>query len=391
MERIIADGVNLDLQELAQIWDNGQFFCLCGNTANVKKIAKMEKAIPAEYKKGHFGVFTSGSSGQPKLFIGKKSRTIALLKQIHIAQKCEPVESTICTLPLSYSYAFVNQWVWAHENNRSLIHTDGLSDPEKLETAFQNSSSAMICLVASQLRPFYHHFSGKKFPGVIRVNFAGERFPQAQIDLLKATFPNATIFNNYGCTEAMPRIAIRTAEETRDASNIGKPLPGVKLKADDDGHLLFRSDFSAVAQLDDAGVRKIAEDHWIPTGDMGNQLTDGSWRVTGRTDEVFKRCGEKVSISGMIEELNAEFGDMFSGYSLEDANGEAAWTLVLSNAPDSTQVRQVLIFLRERYTRAHWPIRLESLKEFPLLQNGKIDVTAVKLSENKKLHWRQRI
>lgn len=138
-------------------------------------------------------------------------------------------------------------------------------------------------------------------------------------------------------------------------------------------------------------MHKYQDCDWIETGDMGEQLPDGSWRVNGRSNEVFKRFGEKVSIAQVVGELRFGWDGSIVGYACDDANGEPGWVLVASPEPDKAQVRALLLALRERYTRAHWPIRVESMESIPRLPNGKVDLVGVRLDENKKLHWRQRI
>ena len=43
-------------------------------------------------------------------------------------------------------------------------------------------------------------------------------------------FPNARVFNNYGCAEAMPRLTVRPVKEGEEGVGIGNPLPGVELE-----------------------------------------------------------------------------------------------------------------------------------------------------------------
>lgn len=347
--------------------------------------------VPEEFQEAHFGILTSGSTGNPRLMVGSKERARELTKAIHTAQNCDLVSQTIGLLPLSYAYAFVNQWLWAHVMSRNFVKTNGFSTPDLLYTALRNAESAMTCLVKSQLPLFSKYFEKEQFPGVLRVNFAGEQFPQDQLAQVYSLFPNAQVFNNYGCTEAMPRLTVRRAEESDDASNIGRPLPGVELKTDAEGHLLFRSPYSAVASVGVDGVHVFGDDEWIATGDIGEQNADGSWRVTGRANEVFKRYGEKVSIVSVVGDLRRAWPGEMVGYACDDADGEPGWALVVSPEPDKLQVRELLHLMREGYTRARWPIRIESLNSIPRLPGGKVDLVRVRQDENKKLHWRQRI
>jgi acyl-CoA synthetase (AMP-forming)/AMP-acid ligase II len=292
---------------------------------------------------------------------------------------------------LSYSYAFVNQWLWAHVFGRRLHLTHGFSEPDTLQTALAEAEYAALCLVGTQVPLIRRFFPDAVFPGIIRLHFAGGRFPQEHLDFLRERFPNAQIYNNYGCAEAMPRLTLRRAEDASEAANVGHPLPGVELRSDDDKRLLFRSPYRAVAIVDDAGFRPIADDEWLPTGDLGEPVGDGSWRLLGRANEVFKRHGEKISLASLLTSVRAHWSGDAAFYREADPQGEESCVLVLSPQPDEGQLRALLQVFRKHYTRPHWPIRIESLAQLPLLPNGKPDLVGLKSAPDKQLHWRQRI
>jgi len=204
-------------------------------------------------------------------------------------------------------------------------------------------------------------------------------------------FPNARIYNNYGCAEAMPRLTIRSAEASAEATNIGRPIPGVRMKSSETGEILFRSDYQAVALYDDSGLFTPGNEDWVPTGDFGELIEDGYWRIKGRTNEVFKRYGEKIALSQLLESVNEVWSGQAVFYRERDPSGEEGHILALTPLAAKEQVNVVLQMFRKRYPRTHWPLRLESMDAFPLLHNGKTDFGALPRVENKTIHWRQRL
>ena len=54
------------------------------------------------------------------------------------------------------------------------------------------------------------------------------------------------------------------------------------------------------------------------------------------------------------------------------------------------EVLQILMGFRDAYTRPHWPLRIESIAQLPILPNTKIDTQGLALTPGKQLHWRQR-
>jgi acyl-CoA synthetase (AMP-forming)/AMP-acid ligase II len=301
------------------------------------------------------------------------------------------VRQTVLLLPLSYTYAFVNQWVWATVHNRNLMPTRGLSDPEGVRSALESATDAMLCLVGAQVPLLAGYFGDRSFPGILRVHFAGGRFPQERLDVVRAMFPRAMIFSNYGCAEAMPRLTLRRAEDSDDPNDIGKPLPGVAMKRGTEGELLFHSPYGAVGLIGSDGYQAIAPETWVATGDLAELTTSGTWRLAGRSSEVFKRYGEKISLSMLMSTVTGAWKSNAVFYREKDPAGEEGHVLLLAPAPSEAELRTILKAFRASHARVLWPLRIESIGDFPLLPNGKVDVLTASTFPDRTVHWYQRI
>lgn len=398
--QILTDAeVDADIRVLDAAWQGPGTFAFVPHRAGAGRdwIEAAMRALPAELRTGHFALLTSGSTGLPKLVIGKKQRSEALARVLHERQENEAIRRTIVTLPLTYCYAFVNQWLWSRVMGRELVLTGGFSRPDTLRRALAEAEDAMLCLVGAQVPLLVQAFAGAEvtFPGVLRLHFAGGRFPQDRLDVLNGFFPNARVYNNYGCAEAMPRLTLRPAEASPLGANIGHPLPGVELRVDERDALLFRSPYGCVGYVDGDGFHGVEADDWVPTGDLAREAGtgDGSWELLGRANEVFKRYGEKISLSMLQTTLSSAWSGQMAFYRETDSTGEAAHVLVLAPAPTASELRAVLQALRNNYSRAHWPVRVESIVELPRLANGKIDLVGLSQLPDggREVHWRQRI
>ena len=163
------------------------------------------------------------------------------------------------------------------------------------------------------------------------------------------------------------------------------------MTSDSEKRLLFRSPYGAVAYINDTGFHNVSPTDWIPSGDLGEPLDDGGWLLLGRANEVFKRYGEKISLPQLLTtEKNYWSGEAVI-YTEVDQSGEQGCILVLSPQPDEQEVRRILMGFREDHTRPHWPLRIESLEQIPLLSSGKMDTRSLALAQGKRVHWRQRI
>jgi acyl-CoA synthetase (AMP-forming)/AMP-acid ligase II len=385
--------VAADIRRLNEAWSAPATFAFVADKSGVpvEWIEEKLASMPEEYSEGHFILLTSGSTGRPKLVVGRRDRAERLVDVLHQLQESEPVREAVCALPLTYCYAFVNQWLWARQRQRRLVVTPGLAQPDRLKQSLAEATDAMICLVGAQVPLLAQYYETQAFPGVIRVHFAGGRFPQERLAEVRRLFPQAAIFNNYGCAEAMPRLTLRRGEAAPVAHHIGWPLPGVEMKSDEASRVLFRSAYGAVALVDELGFNRVDDTTWVPSGDLGREMEDGHWELLGREGEVFKRYGEKISLPQILSTIRANWRGQADCYRETDPQGEGGYVLVLSPHPAEAEVRALLKELSLKHPRTHWPLRVESLESMPLLPNGKTNREGLASHPEAQSHWRQRI
>jgi acyl-CoA synthetase (AMP-forming)/AMP-acid ligase II len=394
VEILTSQSAAADAEWLRSAWRRPESFILVPAKSGLEpnQIARFAELVPEQLRTEHFGLFTSGSTGEPRLVLGSRARATRLVEILHDLQHGDPVAETTLVLPLSYTYAFVNQWLWSERFGRRLVTTAGFSRPDALAADLARAEQAMLCLVGIHVPLLVAHYAGARFPGVIRLHFAGGRFPQEHLAVLRDFFPNAEIFNNFGCAEAMPRLTLRRAEDADDAADVGFPLPGVELRVSDTEALEFRSPYGAVGVVEADRFIEITPETWVPTGDLGGPTPRGSWQVTGRATEVFKRHGEKVSLQSLLAAVHGSWPGQAAFYREADAQGEEGHVLALSPIPTETELRDLLVTLRKSFSRAQWPLRIEGLPSgLPLLPNGKPDARAIPAQPGRQDLWHQRI
>jgi acyl-CoA synthetase (AMP-forming)/AMP-acid ligase II len=313
------------------------------------------------------------------------------VRVLHDVQESDAVATTVGLLPLSYTYAFVNQWLWAHVMNRVYVPTAGLTNPAELYRILEGASAVMLCLVGVQVPLLLAHFADAIFPGVIRVHFAGGRFPQERLPEVRVLFPNASVYNNYGCAEALPRLTVRKATAPAEAANVGRPLPGVELRVNDPDAIHFRSPYAAVGVVEGEAFIPIGAEDWVPSGDLGFLNADGSWTLLGRPGEVFKRHGEKVSLLALTTTVTSAWSGQHAFYRERDPSGEEGCVLAIAPMATAIEIRSVLSALRRNHPRSHWPLRIESLPVLPMLDNGKVDIRSIITVGSKCVLWKQHI
>ena len=382
-EQLVGDDSLLDCA-----WSERPTFAIAPTRARETAAAWLAQ-LPAALREDHFAVLSSGSTGRPRLVVGARTRAEEMARAIDRAQDGDGAGCAVQALPLGFAYALVNQWLWARVHGKTFVATRGLTDAASFGDALRRARDAQLCLVPAQV-PMLDALGDAAFEGVARVNFAGAPFPQARLAAVRARFPRARVFNNYGCTEAMPRLAV--AEVTDDAPTVAtRALDGVELRADERGQLQFRSAYGAVAYVDDAGCHALDDGRWIDTGDIGRVRADGRVELEGRVGEVFKRYGERVSLPAVLDTVLAVWRGDVAFYRVEDRAGEDGAVLVLAPRPHEDELRRLLQALRANHRRPHWPLRIESAAAIARLPNGKLDAVTVRDRGDLVTHWDQRL
>jgi long-chain acyl-CoA synthetase len=323
-------------------------------------------------------MMTSGSTGTPKLVAIDHENLVNGIYAIHSAQSLQSVTSTAILLPLAYSYALVNQLLWAVLYCRHVRVLPGLIDPLRTLEIIHDQRIEMLCLVGYQLRTLSALGLTQTSLECVRVvNFAGAPFPSDAFESLQRLFPRARFFNNYGCTEAMPRLTVaRVTDRLQPNTLVGPPIHTIELRiasAEPIGPIEFRGSSTSIGFVQPDGSL-LEHGTWIASGDLG-RLDDGLLSVLGRHDQIVKIAGERFSLIEIENSLlRAGFSQVLAWQDSTEPDGR-----ILCVVPGASEISpaQFVAHLRRCLSQPLWPRTVYTVDEWPLLANGKTDRTAL--------------
>jgi long-chain acyl-CoA synthetase len=327
-------------------------------------------------------LFTSGSEGKVKKVQLSRANIEANTQAVVESLNFEGVSEQFLFLPLHYSFGLLGQLIPAQTLG---IQTHFLPNMMALRSV---KLRGMLSAVGSQWDVLVKLLANDgPYREVTHVVSAGSRLSEGTRVSLKALFPNAVVYNNYGQTECSPRIlSLSSSQENFFSNDTGYPVKGLTARLSDEGELWVKGPQVMLGYLGDiAATSDKIKEGWLHTGDQATIASDGRVTILGRKDDLVKVGGERLSLL-TYSQTALELGLAREALALlyTDRAQVDRIALILGvgagNAPASE--KEVMVKLKEalkgKIASGHVPALILFRDELPKLPNGKLDRSAAK-------------
>jgi long-chain acyl-CoA synthetase len=258
-------------------------------------------------------IYTSGSTGEPKGVMQTHQAMVFTVGSLIEYLRLTPNEKILCVLPLSFDYGLY-QFLMAVTLGACLVLERSFTYlgqvlgrmRDEVVTVFPGVPTVFATLLAA------HRRNPLCFPSVTRITNTAAALPDEFTGALREIFPNALIYKMYGLTECK-RVSYLDPEliDTKPGS-VGKAIPGTEVyllstegkpvPPGEVGILYVRGPHVMAGywnrpDLTDKmlAAGKLPGEKVLCTHDLFRMDDEGYLYFVGRTDDIIKTRGEKVS------------------------------------------------------------------------------------------------
>lgn len=258
-------------------------------------------------------IYTSGSTGRPKgVMMTHQTMTHSLGSLLEVL-RLEDGMRTLSVLPLSFNYGMYQ-----------ILLNVAVAGTLYLETSFTYPAHTLERLAAERIQAFpgvptllarllaVHATSGMRVPSMVCVTNTAAALPEALAAGVQRMFPNVRLYRMYGLTECKRALYLEPELGSARPGSVGRAMPGSEVflrtpegqvpEPGEPGILHVRGPGVMLGywNLPDETERVLRPGRYpgervFVTGDWFKVDADGFYTFLGRSDDIIKTRGEKVS------------------------------------------------------------------------------------------------
>lgn len=258
-------------------------------------------------------IYTSGSTGTPKGVMQTHQSMVFTVGSLIEYLRLSADDRILCVLPLSFDYGLYQLLMTVALGACLVLERSFTFLGQTLErmrqdkiTVFPGVPTVFASLIAA------HRRNALRFPSITRVTNTAAALPDEFTAGLRELFPNALLYRMYGLTECKRVSYLEPELIDAKPGSVGKAIPGTEVyllnpegepvQPGQTGTLYVRGPHVMTGYWNRPDLTahmlkpgKLPGEHVLCTHDLFRMDVEGFLYFVGRTDDIIKTRGEKVS------------------------------------------------------------------------------------------------
>ena len=348
-------------------------------------------------------MFTSGTTGQPKLVPWTHDNVAASIEGVSGAYRLGPSDATVAAMPLFHGHGLIATLLTTLATGGAvLLPTRGKFSAHTFADDVDAAGATWYTAVPTIHRILLDRVPAQAataHPGRLRfIRSCSAPLPPAMVRRLEAAF-DVPVLAAYGMTETTHQASsvLPTDDQGTRMNTVGVPTGlSVRIVGDDGspgspgstGEVWLRGPAVVRGYLENAeATARTFVDGWVRSGDLGRIDKHGNLTITGRIKELINRGGEKISPE-RVEEVLTSYPSVAQAAVFgvpDELYGERVAAFVVPCAGCHVDVAELTSYGRERLSAFEIPERFILTDALPLTAKGSVDRS--ELAEARAHRW----
>ncbi len=331
-------------------------------------------------------IYTSGSTGKPKAVVCGHNNIVFAVQAIQCCLQYQESDVIGTFLPFSFDVGLYQLFLTFQVGATLALGRDTHVGPgllKKLADWRVSVVPAVPSLASTIIR--LGKRAAQHLPDVRLLTNTGAHLPQTAVADLQTLFPHCAIFIMFGLTECKRVSILQPADYAQKPDSVGKPLPDTEclivdaqanvLPAGVEGELVVRGPhvmqgYWKARELTATRFRpwQNSLEHVLFTGDTCMIDEDGYLYFRGRSDDIYKQAGFRISALE-IEAAACDIAHVQQAALLVPTGEMGAALFVTGEITEQDIVSE----LRTRLEDYKLPAHIRVIDAMPLTPNGKVN------------------
>ncbi|MFZ4761338.1 MAG: acyl-[ACP]--phospholipid O-acyltransferase [Alphaproteobacteria bacterium] len=336
---------------------------------------------PANAQQTAVLMFTSGSSGVPKVVALSHANIQANRFQIAARVDFNPQDKLFNCLPVFHSFGLMVGSLLPILSGIPVFFYPTPLHYRLIPEMLYDTGASILFGTDSFLGNYAKYAHPYDFHR-LRYVFAGaERLKPETNNLLMEKF-GVRVLEGYGTTETSPVLCLNTAMQHKKGS-VGRLLPGISWQLqpvegiEEGGVLHVKGPNIMQGYWHDGRIHPL-QDGWYDTGDIVTIDSHGFITIKGRAKRFAKIAGEMVSLATIEEVLQAHWPNAQHAVLAMPHEKKGEQIILFTNAPEITRETLLQHYKNLGVSSLYLPEKILLLAHIPLLGSGKIDYQTLK-------------